>query len=166
MLRGFSVAAFVFMAQLHYSDRVQDGVRACVCVCVVVCKRDSERGRGHVFVARLNLCACASSRGKCALVCVLSACECVCVLDLQRERTLARRLIYSRGSNPRYKAPLRVIASPPSQLHAWRLLFVPNAGRDNTEEEIRVSACARVSPHPHELGFSFQDNTVSSTLSH
>lgn len=41
MLRGFSVAAFVFMAQLHYCDRVWGGVRARTCVFVCAC----ERGR-------------------------------------------------------------------------------------------------------------------------
>lgn len=83
MLRGFSVAAFVFMAQLHYCDRLRDGVRVRVCACVVVCKRDSEREGA----------------------CICSKIEFVCVRQLPGKMCISVRFVCTRKRVCRGPAP-------------------------------------------------------------
>ena len=116
-------------------------------ICVTGCRRCVWE---HVFVcvlhlwrdARLNLCACARS-WEYAHKCVST---CVCVSSL-RSATWAHTLtvtylLQRRGSNPRYRAPHRVIAFFfSSPLHHVSSLFLTAHMQEVTSICESVSAC-------------------------
>lgn len=153
--RGSSLQSFVLLAQWlsvnathrasllerrgYLCDRMQNEEWECVCVW----------GREHIcvcsaFVARCKIEFVCLLPGVCAQACVyVCACMCAFLRSSTWAHTLAvTYLLQRRGSNPRYRAPHRIIAflHPP----ASHLLFVPNRSHARSEIYLWVWVCSHM----------------------